>query len=124
MLSDDCILFDTIKFSSMYACEDIALKSFLEVNLIISSIFNNFFKKGSEVAINYFIGSATKQFFACKKMVEGTLDIIDDFNTFDISTQNTFHASNNATENLLINLLVTDSTVQNSKKSLYFTIFI
>ena len=58
----------------------------------------------------------TKAFMAMTEIVQGTFDPVDGFNTFDIDNSKLINASPDPTINNLINLIVTDSTLQNSKK--------
>lgn len=50
-----------------------------------------------------------------KDMIEGTFTVPDDYDTYDITIDALFTASSDPTTNLLINLLVTESTLENSK---------
>lgn len=66
------------------------------------------------MTITYFIGQLSKQFFALKSMIEGTFIVPNDYNSFDIDIEKIITASNDPLKNLLINLLVADSSSETS----------
>lgn len=49
-----------------------------------------------------------------KNVVEGTFDSSKDFDTYDIDNSKLITVSSNNTQNILINLIVADSNLENS----------